>query len=183
MSILKVAQLGNPVLRTKAEPVLRDIIHSDEIQGLIDDMIDTMREYNGAGLAAPQVHEPLQIIVLEAENNPRYKDDPDVPLTIVINPKIVSFSDEMEEGWEGCLSLNDLWGLVNRAVKITVTGFDRNGDPLTIEAEGFFARALQHEIDHLHAKVFIDRMTDLTSLSFGKEYQRYHREYDEEAEE
>jgi peptide deformylase len=183
MSILKVAQLGNPVLRTKAEPVLRDIIHSEEIQGLIDDMIDTMREYNGAGLAAPQVHESVQIIVLEAENNPRYKDDPDVPLTIVINPKIVSFSEDMEEGWEGCLSLNDLWGLVNRAVKITVTGFDRNGDPLTIEAEGFFARALQHEIDHLHAKVFVDRMTDLASLSFGKEYQRYHREYDEDEEE
>ena len=144
MAILKVAQLGNPVLRTKAEPVPREDIHSDEIQTLIDDMIDTMREYNGAGLAAPQVHESVQVIVLEAENNPRYKDDPDVPLTIVVNPKIVSFSVEMEEGWEGCLSLNDLWGLVNRAVKITVTGFDRNADPVKIEAEGFFARALQH---------------------------------------
>lgn len=183
MSILKVAQLGNPVLRTKAEPVPRDLIHSEEIQSLIDNMIETMREYNGAGLAAPQVHESVQIIVLEVEKNPRYKDESDVPLTIIINPKIVSFSEEMEEGWEGCLSLNDLWGLVNRAVKITVTGFDRNADPIKIEAEGFFARALQHEIDHLHAKVFIDRMTDLTSLSFGKEYQRYSHVYDEEEEE
>jgi peptide deformylase len=183
MSILKVAQLGNPVLRVKAEPVPRDLIHSEEIQLLIDDMIVTMREYNGAGLAAPQVHESVQIIVLEAENNPRYKDDSDVPLTIIINPKIVSFSEEMEEGWEGCLSLNDLWGKVNRALKVTVTGFDREGDPLKIEAEDFFARALQHEIDHLHAKVFIDRMTDLSSLSFGKEYQRYSRHDDGEEEE
>lgn len=183
MSILKVAQLGNPVLRVKAEPVPHDLIHSEEVQLLIDDMIDTMREYNGAGLAAPQVHESVQIIVLEAENNPRYKDDPDVPLTIVINPKIVSFSEAMEEGWEGCLSLNDLWGKVNRALKIAVTGFDREGDPLKIEAEGFFARALQHEIDHLHGKVFIDRMTDLASLSFGKEYQRYSRHDDGEEEE
>ena len=179
MAILKVAQLGNPILRKKAEPVPQDIIRSAGVQSLIDDMIDTMREYNGAGLAAPQVHESVQIIVLEAGDNPRYKDAPEVPLTIIINPKIVSFSEEMEEDWEGCLSLNDLWGLVNRAVKITVTGFDRRGEPLRIEAEDFFARALQHEIDHLHGKVFIDRMSDFTSLSFGKEYQRYSHLYDE----
>ncbi len=179
MAILKVAQLGNPVLRKKAEPVPQDIIRSAGVQSLIDDMIDTMREYNGAGLAAPQVHESVQIIVLEAGENPRYKDAPEVPLTIIINPKIVSFSEEMEEDWEGCLSLNDLWGLVNRAVEITVTGFDRKGEQILIEAEDFFARALQHEIDHLHGKVFIDRMSDFTSLSFGKEYHRYGHLYDE----
>lgn len=181
MAILKVAQLGNPVLRKKAEPVPEDRITSPEIQGLIDDMIDTMREYSGAGLAAPQVHEPLQIIVLESMMNERYPDSPEVPLTALINPKIASFSDEMEEGWEGCLSLTDLWGRVKRARGVTVQGFGRDGKPVTVEAEGFFARALQHEIDHLYGKVFPDRMSDFSSLSFGKEYQRYGRMHEEEA--
>ncbi|MBI5814911.1 MAG: peptide deformylase [Nitrospinae bacterium] len=173
MPILKVAQLGNPILRKKAEPVPEEIVKADDVQLLIDSMIDTMREYNGAGLAGPQVHEPAQIIVVEAEGNPRYKNSPSVPLTVVINPKITSFSTEMDEGWEGCLSVADLWGLVRRARNVVVTGLDRHGEPLTIHAEGFFAKALQHEIDHLHGKVFLDRMNDLKSLSFGKEYARY----------
>jgi len=180
MAILKVAQLGNPVLRMKAEPVPEDVIASPEAQILIDDMIETMREYSGAGLAAPQVHESVQIIVLETMRNERYPDAPSVPLTVIINPKITAFSEELEEGWEGCLSLTDLWGRVKRARSVTVEGLDRDGAPLKIEAEGFFARALQHEIDHLHGKVFVDRMSDLLSLSFGKEYSRYGQLLEEE---
>jgi len=183
MAILKVAHLGNPILRIKAEPVPPELINTDETQFLIDSMIDTMREYNGAGLAGPQVHEPVQIIVVEAEGNPRYKNSPSVPLTVVINPKITSFSTEMEEGWEGCLSLPDLWGMVRRARSIVVAGLDRRGEPMEIHAEGFFAKALQHEIDHLHGKVFIDRMSDFKTLSFGKEYARYGHLHDEEGEE
>ena len=180
MAILKVAQLGNPVLRKKAELVPEDQITAPRTQALIDNMIETMREYSGAGLAAPQVHEPAQIIVLESMRNERYPDAPDVPMTVIVNPKIKAFSEEMEEGWEGCLSLADLWGRVKRARSVTVGGFGRDGKPLTIEAEGFFARALQHEIDHLHGKVFVDRMSDLASLSFGREYSRYGHLHEDE---
>lgn len=165
--------MGRPVLRDKAEPIPVDYITSETVQRFIDDMITTMREYSGVGLAAPQVHESAQIITLEAEGNPRYPEMPGIPLTVLINPKITSFSDEMEEDWEGCLSLTDLWGKVKRATSITVSGFDRNGEPLSIDAEDFFARVLQHEIDHLYGKLFIDRMTDLKSLSFGKERMRF----------
>ncbi|MBI4667452.1 MAG: peptide deformylase [Nitrospinae bacterium] len=182
MAILKVAQLGNPVLRLKAEAIPQDVIRSADAQSLIDDMIETMREYNGVGLAAPQVHESVQLIVVEADVNPRYKDAHSIPQTVIINPKIASFSDEMEEGWEGCLSLTDLWGKVRRAKNVRVTGLDRNAEPLTLDAEGFFARALQHEIDHLHGKVFIDRMKDLATLSFGKEYARYGHLHEEDGE-
>lgn len=180
MAIRKVAQLGNPVLRKAAEPVPWEAVTSRETRRLIDDMIETMREYAGAGLAAPQVHESVRIIVLETMRNERYPDAPNVPLTVVINPKITAFSEEVEEGWEGCLSLTDLWGRVRRAKSVTVEGLDREGAPLKIDADGFFARALQHEIDHLHGKVFVDRMSDLSSLSFGREYSRYGHLHEDE---
>ncbi|MGK7346235.1 MAG: peptide deformylase [Candidatus Nitrospinota bacterium M3_3B_026] len=180
MAIRKVAQLGNPVLRKTAEPVPEDEITSRHVQRLIDDMIETMREYSGAGLAAPQVHESIRIVVAESMRNERYPESPPVPLTVIVNPRIAGFSEEMETDWEGCLSLTDLWGRVRRAKAVTVEGFDRGGKPLRIEAEGFFARALQHEIDHLHGKVFIDRMSGLSSLSFGRERERYGRLHEDE---
>jgi len=175
MAIRKVAQLGNPVLRRRAEPVPPEKITSPEIQTLIDDLIETKEEYSGVGLAAPQVHESVQIAVIGMNGSDRYEEAAGIPLTVLVNPKIVRFSQEMDEDWEGCLSVADLWGRVKRAVTITLTAYDREGNEVEIEAEGFQARVFQHEIDHLYGKVFLDRMSDLSSLSFSKEYSKYGR--------
>ncbi len=183
MAILKVAQLGHPVLRLRAEPVPVGMITSPEIQTLIDNMIETKDEYSGVGLAAPQVHESVQIIVVGMEENPRYSGPEELPLSVLINPKLKDFSTEMEEGWEGCLSLTNLWGRVSRANAVTVTGYDRDGKEIEIRAEGFKARVYQHEIDHLYGKVFVDRMSDLTSLSFGNEHTRYGSMHEENGDE
>lgn len=182
MAIRKVAQLGHPVLRANAEPIEKDAIRSPAIQNLIDDMIETKREYTGVGLAAPQVHEALQLIVVGFEDNPRYPDAERIPLRAVINPKITDFSTGMEEDWESCLSVDNLSGLVKRARQITVNGLDREGNHIEISAEGFEARVYQHEIDHLYGKVFLDRMSDLKSLSFGKEFSKFSRLYESEVE-
>ncbi len=173
MAILKIAQLGHPVLRGPAQPVAPDTITSPEVQDFIDDMIDTMREYSGVGLAATQVHESVQILVVETIENSRYPETTDIALTVLVNPKITDFSMEMDEDWEGCLSLTDLWGMVKRSTSITVEAYDREGEKIKIETEGFLARVLQHEIDHLSGKLFVDRMSDLGTLSFGKERMRY----------
>lgn len=180
MAIRKIAQLGHPVLRKKGEVIEREEIKSAKIQTLIDDMIETKDEYVGIGLAAPQVHESLQLIVVGLKENPRYPDAEQITLRAVINPKITDFSTDMEEDWESCLSVDNLSGLVKRANKITVTGLDREGNDIEINAEGFEARVYQHEIDHLHGKVFLDRMSDLTSLSFGKEFSKFAKLYESE---
>ena len=179
MAILKVAQLGNPVLRIPAEPVKN--IQAADIQRLIDDMIETMREYRGVGLAAPQVHRSLQIAIIEAEDDDREDSAPLAPPTILINPRIVPGSDRMEEGWEGCLSLPTLRGMVPRYTAIEVHAYDRRGKPLTLKAEDFFARAIQHEYDHLIGTIFLDRMKSLETLTFLDEFGRYwaNREDDE----
>jgi len=172
-SILKVAQLGHPILRSETEPFTKGEIAEPSTQHFIDSMISTMREYNGAGLAGPQVHSKKQVIVIEAQSNPRYPNEKEIPLTVLLNPKIVKFSDDLTEGWEGCLSLKGLWGRVNRSTAITVEAVTREGENVIIDAEGFFAVVLQHEIDHLYAKVFVDRMEDMSSLCFTEEYNRY----------
>lgn len=172
-SILKVAQLGNPILRGETEPFTKEEIADPNTRHFIDSMVATMREYNGAGLAGPQVHSKKQIIVIEAQSNPRYPDEKEIPLTVLLNPKIVNFSDTLGEGWEGCLSLKGLWGRVNRSTTVTVEAVTREGEDVKIDAEGFFAVVLQHEIDHLYAKVFVDRMEDMSSLCFTDEYNRY----------
>jgi peptide deformylase len=172
-AVLNVAQLGNPVLRIPAEPVTGEEISDKSAAFLIDSMIDTMREYNGAGLAAPQVHVSKQIVVIEAQSNPRYKEKGDIPLTVLINPQITEFSEELDEGWEGCLSLKGLWGKVKRSTAVTVQALTREGKDIEIKAEGFFAVVLQHEIDHLYGKLFVDRMDDMSSLAFTDEHNRY----------
>jgi peptide deformylase len=172
-AILKVAQLGHPALRDDTEPFTKEEIADPNTQHFIDSMIATMREHNGAGLAGPQVHSNKRIVVLEAQNNPRYPDEKEIPLTVLLNPKIVKFSDTLDEGWEGCLSLKGVWGRVKRSTGITVEAVTREGENVEINAEGFFAVVLQHEIDHLYAKVFIDRMEDMSSLCFTDEYNRY----------
>ena len=173
MAILKVARLGHPVLRQMAEPIAVDAIRSPDVQRLIDDMIETMREYDGAGLAAPQVHALLQIAVIEVAANPRYPDAPEVPLTVLVNPVVTPLTEEMEEGWEGCLSVPDMRGRVPRRTAVRLEGYDRDATRVDLVAKDFFARVIQHETDHLHGIVYLDRMRDLSSLSHLAEWQRY----------
>jgi len=173
MAILKVARLGHPVLRVAAEPVAPDSIGTARVQQLIDDMIETMVEYDGAGLAAPQVHVSQQIVVFQVDDNPRYPDAESVPLTVLINPKITALSTRTDLDWEGCLSLPDLRGQVPRYTQVRVEAYDRQGKRLNYIAKKFHARVVQHECDHLLGKVFVDRMKSLDSLMFLREFLRY----------
>lgn len=183
MSILKVARMGHPVLRTKALPIPAGEIGSERIQQLIDDMFDTMREYAGIGLAAPQVHESVRLFVAGVKRVDEVgdmTDDVEMPLVALINPEIASVGKDAEEGWEGCLSIPDVRGLVPRAAEIRVRAFDRTGQRVEFVAKGFPARVIQHEYDHLDGILFFDRMPSLVSLTFMDEYQRYWREEEEE---
>ncbi|HXZ45056.1 MAG TPA: peptide deformylase [archaeon] len=178
MAILKVAVLGNPILRVPAELVKS--VQAPEIQRLIDDMIETMREYRGVGLAAPQVHRSLQIAVIEEEKNPDSPKEPSRPLTVLINPRIVPVTDQMEEDWEGCLSIPELRGKVPRFKEIEIQAHDRRGRPLHLKASEFFARVIQHEHDHLLGTLFLDRMKSFETLTFPAEYARYWVRHEEE---
>jgi peptide deformylase len=173
MSILKVACLGHPVLRQVTANLSQHELQSAAMQKFIDDMIDTMKEYDGVGLAADQVHTSKQVAVLEVADNPRYPSKPQVPLTVLVNPKITPLSDETEDDWEGCLSVPDLRGKVPRYKQIRVEAWDRNGKALDFIATDFHARVIQHEYDHLHGMVYLDRMRDLSTLAFLQEFARY----------
>ena len=173
MAILKVARLGHPVLRQVARPVPVDAIRSAEVQRLIDDMIETMREYDGAGLAANQVHTLRQVAVIEVAGNPRYPDAADVPLTVLVNPVVTPLTDETKEGWEGCLSVPDIRGRVPRCTAVRLECYDREARRVEIMAKDFFARVIQHETDHLNGIVYLDRMRDLSSLSYMAEWQKH----------
>jgi peptide deformylase len=173
LAILKVARLGHPVLRRKAEPVPPSEIGSPEIQRLIDDMVETMREYNGAGLAANQVHALKRICVIEVLDNPRYPEAPSVPLTVLVNPVVTPLTEEMEDGWEGCLSVPDMRGVVPRHTAVRLQAFDRDGQPIDVVAKEFFARVIQHETDHLDGVVYVDRMRDLTTLTHLAEWNKH----------
>jgi peptide deformylase len=171
--ILKVARLGFPSLRTAAQVVPVERIGTSEFQRLIDDMVETMHEYHGVGLAAPQVHLPIQLAVLEVENHPRYPDMPSVPLTVLINPIVAIVNAAPIEEWEGCLSIPDLRGLVPRASEVGVQALGRNGERLEFVARDFHARVIQHETDHLKGEVYLDRMANLRKLGFLDEWQRF----------
>jgi len=173
MAILKVARLGNPVLRTPAAVVPATEIARPDFQRLIDDMVVTMHEYDGVGLAAVQVHESLQVAVLEVAENPRYPGKSPVPLSVLVNPAITPLDDETEEDWEGCLSIPEIRGLVPRYKRLRVTALDRDGTELDFVAEGFHARVIQHEVDHLRGHVYLDRMLDLSTLTYLTELARY----------
>jgi len=173
MSILKVARLGHPVIRAKAGPVKASEISDPGFQRLIDDMIATMREYDGVGLAAPQVHVSKQLFVFEVDENPRYPEAQNIPLAVVINPEIHDLSREKLSLHEGCLSVPDLRGRVPRHTALTCRGLDRQGRPLEIRAEGFMAQIIQHEWDHLQGNVYLDRMDDLGTLSYLQEYLKF----------
>jgi peptide deformylase len=173
MSILKVARLGHPVLRKVTENVSQRELQSPTWQKFIDDMIETMKEYDGVGLAADQVHESKRVAVLEVADNPRYPEKPRVPLTVLVNPTIAPLSEDMEEDWEGCLSIPDLRGMVPRYKSIRVQALDREGKEIDFVANEFHARVIQHEFDHLNGKVYLDRMRDFSTLAFLQEFARY----------
>lgn len=173
MSILKVARLGHPVLREVAKPVTVEQISSSGVQRLIQDIVETMREYGGAGLAAPQVHESMQIMAIEALPRSDKPEEKETPLMVLINPALTIVSERMIEDWEGCLSVPDLRGLVPRYQEIRVQAHDSAGKPLNFHAQDFLARVIQHEHDHLIGKVFLDRMRSFESLAFLNEFSKY----------
>ena len=173
MAILKVARLGHPILRQVAEPIPPSEIRSPEVQRFIDDMVETMREYDGAGLAANQVHTLRQIAVIEVLANPRYPDAPQIPLTVVINPVVTPIGEEMEDGWEGCLSVPDLRGVVPRYGSVRLECYDRDARAVSLIAKDFFARVIQHESDHLNGVVYLDRMRDLSTLAHIAEWNKH----------
>jgi peptide deformylase len=169
MSILKVARMGHPVLRAKTAPIEKSDIKSPVVQKLIDDMIETMIEYHGVGLAAPQVHEGVRLFVAALDNG---DEEERTPLAL-INPEITPIGSDQVEDWEGCLSIPDIRGRVPRAREIRVRAFDRNGDRIELRAANFSARVIQHETDHLDGILFFDRMKTFDTLTFLDEYSRY----------
>jgi peptide deformylase len=170
MSILKVARMGHPVLRERARPVDKAAFRDPLFQKLVDDMIDTMHEYSGVGLAAPQVHEGLRLFVALLDADP----GPDSEAAVLVNPEIATNGTGIEEGWEGCLSIPEIRGMVPRHTDITVRALDRHGKPLELRLKDFPARVAQHETDHLDGVLFFDRMTSMHSLAYLEEYSRYH---------
>lgn len=170
MSILKVARMGHPVLRARAKALDRSTIRTPAMQKLIDDMVETMEEYHGVGLAAPQVHEGLRLFVasLDMERG----EEPTRPIAL-INPEITPVGSEMRDDWEGCLSIPDIRGKVPRHFEIKVKALDRDGERIELRARGFSARVIQHETDHLDGILFFDRMQAFDTLTFLEEYSRY----------
>ena len=160
--------MGHPVLRTRARPLELDEIGTPRMQQLIDDMFETMHDSQGIGLAGPQVHESIRLFVAGVDD-----EDRTMPPVVIINPEITPIGADVEEDWEGCLSIPDIRGRVSRANDIKVRALDRRGKPISMTAGGFPARVIQHETDHLDGVLFFDRMTSFESLTFLEEYSRY----------
>lgn len=173
MTVRTIVRLGHPALRTPAEAVAAARLGEPDIQTLIDDMLETMVAADGVGLAAPQVAESLQLFVYAAVDPAGDPRDPAIEQRVVINPMVEPMAGELIYDWEGCLSIPDLRGLVPRHPAVRVHGFDRHGERLGYIAEGYEARIVQHEFDHLNGVVFLDRMRDLRSLAFGDEWTAY----------
>jgi peptide deformylase len=177
MSILKVARMGHPVLRQKARPIEPRELKTVALQKLIDDMLDTMYEYGGVGLAGPQVHESLRVFVATLDADGKGEGE----AIVIINPEIEMVGTAVVEGWEGCLSIPEIRGRVPRAQHIKLSALGRDGRRLEIDAHDFPARVIQHETDHLDGILFFDRMRRFETLTYMEEFSRYHS--DREAEE
>ncbi len=175
MTIRKIATIGHPVLRERARELTVNELRSPLIQGFIDDLIETMRDANGAGLAAPQVYESVRIAAIEVNHNPRYPYKPPIPLTIVVNPVIEPIDDEVFRNNEGCLSVPNLRGDVDRFVNIRVRYVDRDGVDHDEVKRGLTAGTFQHELDHLDGVLFLDRVADPRSLSTWEQFDRHGR--------
>jgi len=167
MSIRPVLRLGDPRLLEVASEV--SDFNSPELDMLIEDMFDTMAAEDGAGLAAPQIGIGVRVVIFGFDNNPRYPDSAAVPRTILINPQISALSEEMEDGWEGCLSVPGMRGVVSRFKHIRYRGFDAAGEAIDVEASGFHARVVQHECDHLDGIIYTQRLTDPLQFGFTEE--------------
>jgi len=167
MAVRDVLRMGHPVLRERAKPVER--FGTPELRELLQDMKDTMAAKSGAGLAAPQIGVGQRLVIFGVEKNPRYPNAEEVPFTVLANPKLVILTREIEEDWEGCLSVPGMRGVVPRYTKLRYSGFDIEGNPIEREAEGFHARVVQHECDHLDGILYPQRMTDLSKFGFNEE--------------
>ena len=174
MAIRKIATIGHPVLRECARAVTREELASEGVQRFIDDLIETMHDANGAGLAANQVFEPIRITAIEVKNNPRYPYKPNYPLTVLVNPVLTPTTDEQFVNYEGCLSVPNLRGEVRRFTGVRVQAWDRHGKELDFEVKGLTAGTFQHECDHLDGKVFLDRVHDTRSLTTWADFERFH---------
>jgi peptide deformylase len=174
MAVLPIREMGDPVLREEAREVTPEELAGEEVQRLIDDMIETMRAANGAGLAAPQVGVPLRIAVIEVrEGNPRYPYKPPIPLTVIVNPQLTPLDDVTFATNEGCLSMPNVRGDLERFENLEVRYLDREGGVHEETRRGLTAGTFQHEIDHLDGILFVDRMADMSSLSTWEEFERH----------
>jgi len=176
MAIRKIARLGHPVLRQKCREVTREEISSPEMRRLVKDMVETMHEYGGVGLAAPQVHENVRLAIIEYDDEQRAELGAAQPLLVIWNAR-VKVLDETKSGfWEGCLSVPGMRGFVERPSKIEVSYLDERGKPQTLVASGFLATVFQHELDHLDGVVYVDKISDKNKFAFTEEFARYHVE-------
>jgi peptide deformylase len=176
MALRKIASIGHPILRERAREVTPDELASGSIQGLIDDMVATMRDASGAGLAANQVHVPMRICVIEVGSNPRYPYMPSWPLTVLVNPILELDTRETFLNYEGCLSVPNLRGQVPRSVGAHVRALNRHGEAVDFTVRGLTAGTFQHELDHLEGTLFVDRVVDTRTLCTWAEFDRFHRE-------
>jgi peptide deformylase len=176
MAIRKIAQIGHPVLRQRAREVTREELLAPATQQFIDDLVETMRDASGAGLAAIQVYEPIRICAIEVNRNPRYPYKPDIPLTILVNPVLTAVGEDVFDNYEGCLSVPNLRGVVPRSLHLHVKAWDRHGNEIDETVHGLKAGTYQHEVDHLDGVIFVDRVRDPKTLTTWTEFERYHRD-------
>ena len=175
MTVREILHVGNPLLREVSRAVTHEELASLEMQTLIDDLVDTMRAANGAGIAAPQVGELVRIATIEVNENPRYPYKPRIPLTVVVNPVVEFLDNELVDVNEGCLSVPNMRGNVLRHVNIRVTYLDRHGVEHVEVKRGLTAGTFQHELDHLDGLLFLDRVHDTRTLTTWEQFERYHR--------
>jgi peptide deformylase len=175
MAVREILTVGHPLLRERAREVTAGELATPEVQQIIDDLIDTMRHANGAGIAAPQIGVPLRITTIEVNQNPRYPYKPRIPLTVVVNPVTEFLDEETVEINEGCLSVPNMRGTVSRYVNIRVRWLDRDGHAYDEIKRGLTAGTFQHECDHLDGKLFLDRVTDPTTFTTWEQFERFHR--------
>lgn len=176
MALLKIAHVGHPVLREPARQLSRAELAAPDMQRFIDDLIETMHDANGAGLAAPQVYASVAICAVHVQDNPRYPYKPNIPLTVLVNPRVEAISDETFMNNEGCLSVPNMRGMVPRCVGVRVRAWDRFGKDLDFEAWGLSAGTYQHETDHLEGMLFLDRVVDTKTLCTWAEFDRFYKE-------
>lgn len=175
MTVLPILLVGEPLLRERSREVTMEELAAPATQAFIDDLIETMRHANGAGLAAPQVGNAVRIVAIEVGDNPRYPYKPRIPLTVLVNPVLEPLEGELFANYEGCLSVPNLRGVVERHTRLRLTALDRHGAPIDRVVEGLTAGTFQHECDHLDGVLFLDRVSDPRTLSTWDAFEKHHR--------